>query len=170
MNIKVTRRRMISRFAQIINDYVLGYKIPELVKHEKIKARRLSYDSQMYLLMLGQFLHVFTLTRRKNAVGALLGVTVDLDFPLAVCEKLTIRPSEENSDSLSSVAPMRVRYRPKHQYFTASFLEYGDLYLNFSGCANDTCQSSGSCSLFKSEARIVSYEATHPPRYHISIR
>mgnify|MGYP006969207026 CR=1 FL=1 len=61
MNIKATRRRMISCFAQIINDYVLGYKIPELVRHEKIKARKLSYDSQMYLLMLGQFLHVFSL-------------------------------------------------------------------------------------------------------------
>ena len=61
MNIKVTRRRMLSCYAQIINDYVLGYKIPELVKHEKIKVRRLSYDSQMYLLMLGQFLHVFSL-------------------------------------------------------------------------------------------------------------
>ena len=52
---------MISCFAQIINGYVLGYKIPELVKHEKIKARKLSYDSQVYLLMLGQFLHVFSL-------------------------------------------------------------------------------------------------------------
>ena len=31
------------------------------MKHEKIKARKLSYDSQMYLLMLGQFLHVFSL-------------------------------------------------------------------------------------------------------------
>ena len=39
MNIKATRRRMISCFAQIINDYVLGYKIPELVRHEKIKAK-----------------------------------------------------------------------------------------------------------------------------------
>ena len=39
----------------------MGYKIPELVKHEKIKARKLSYDSQVYLLMLGQFLHVFSL-------------------------------------------------------------------------------------------------------------
>ena len=61
MGIKATRRRMISCYAQIINDYVLGYKIPELVKHEKIKARMLSYASQMYLLMLGQFLHVFSL-------------------------------------------------------------------------------------------------------------
>ena len=61
MNIKATRKRMISCYAQIINDYVLGYKIPELAKHEKIKARKLSYDSQMYLLMLGQFLHVFSL-------------------------------------------------------------------------------------------------------------
>ena len=39
MSIKATRRAMISCYAQIINDYVLGYKIPELVKHEKIKAR-----------------------------------------------------------------------------------------------------------------------------------
>ena len=31
--------------------------IPELMKHEKIKARKLSYDSLVYLLMLGQFLH-----------------------------------------------------------------------------------------------------------------
>ena len=61
MSIKATRRTMISCYAQIINDYVLGYKIPELVKHEKIKARMLSYASQMYLLMLGQFLHVFSL-------------------------------------------------------------------------------------------------------------
>ena len=56
MKTKATRRRMISCFAQIINGYVLGYKIPELVKNEKIKTRRFSYDSQMYLLMLGQFL------------------------------------------------------------------------------------------------------------------
>jgi hypothetical protein len=61
MKSKTTRKRMISCFAQIINGYVLGYKIPELVKHEKIKARKLSYDSQVYLLMLGQFLHVFSL-------------------------------------------------------------------------------------------------------------
>ena len=54
MSIKAIRRTMISCYAQIINDYVLGYKIPELVKHEKIKARKLSYDSQVYLLMLGQ--------------------------------------------------------------------------------------------------------------------
>ena len=41
MSIKATRRTMISCYAQIINDYVLGYKIPELVKHEKTKARKL---------------------------------------------------------------------------------------------------------------------------------
>ena len=61
MKTKATRRRMISCFAQIINGYVLGYKIPELVRNEKIKTRKFSYDSQMYLLMLGQFLHVFSL-------------------------------------------------------------------------------------------------------------
>ncbi len=61
MKVKATRRRMISCFAQIITGYVLGYRIPELAKREKIKARKLSYGSQMYLLMLGQFLHVFSL-------------------------------------------------------------------------------------------------------------
>ena len=61
MKTKATRCRMISCFAQIINEYVLGYKIPKLVKNEKIKARKFSYDSQIYLLMLGQFLHVFSL-------------------------------------------------------------------------------------------------------------
>ena len=35
MNAKATRKRMVSCFAQIIHDYVLGYKIPELVKNEK---------------------------------------------------------------------------------------------------------------------------------------
>ena len=40
---------------------ILGYKIPELVKDEKIKARKLSYDSPMHLLMLDQLLHVFSL-------------------------------------------------------------------------------------------------------------
>ena len=61
MKTKAARRRMTSCFAQIINEHVLGYKIPVLVKNEKIKTRRFSYDSQMYLLMLGQFLHVFSL-------------------------------------------------------------------------------------------------------------
>ena len=61
MKTKATRRRVISCFVQIINEHVLGYKIPVLVKNEKIKTRRFSYDSQMYLLMLGQFLHVFSL-------------------------------------------------------------------------------------------------------------
>ncbi len=38
-----------------------GYEIPRLAAGAKIKARKLSYDSQIYLLMLGQFLHVFSL-------------------------------------------------------------------------------------------------------------
>ena len=61
METKAIRCRMISCFAQILNEQVLEYKIPEFVKGEKIKARKFSYDSQMYLLMLGQFLHVFSL-------------------------------------------------------------------------------------------------------------
>ena len=49
MSIKATRRTMISCYAQIINDYVLGYKILELVKHEKkIKARKLKVQPQIF--------------------------------------------------------------------------------------------------------------------------
>ena len=58
---KATRRRMISCFAQIINQYVPGYKIEEFAKEEKLKARVFSYGSQAYLLMLSQFLHLFSL-------------------------------------------------------------------------------------------------------------
>ena len=48
MSIKATRRTMISCYAQIINDYVLGYKIPELVKHEKIKG--CAFDAPYYAI------------------------------------------------------------------------------------------------------------------------
>lgn len=58
---KAIRRRMISCFAQIVNGLIPGYKIYELAKYEKIKARKLSYASQIHLLMLAQFLHVFSL-------------------------------------------------------------------------------------------------------------
>ena len=58
---KAIRKRIISCFAQIINSQVPGYKIAGLIKDEKIKARKFSYESQIHLLMLGQFLHVFSL-------------------------------------------------------------------------------------------------------------
>ena len=58
---KATRRRMISCFAQIIQEYIPGYKLEELAAGEKIKARVFSYSSQAYLLMLSQFLHLFSL-------------------------------------------------------------------------------------------------------------
>ena len=48
MGIKATRRRMVSCYAQIINDYVLGYKIPELVKHEKIMG--CAFDAPYYAI------------------------------------------------------------------------------------------------------------------------
>ena len=47
MKTKATRRRMISCFAQIINGYVLGYKIPELVRNEKIKTRKFSRNPEV---------------------------------------------------------------------------------------------------------------------------
>ena len=52
-NTKAIQRRMISCFAQIIKANIPGYKISELAKNEKIKARKLSYNSQICLLMLG---------------------------------------------------------------------------------------------------------------------
>ena len=64
MNVKKarrTRKRMISCFAQIVQQEILGYKIAQLIADAKVKARAFSYESQIYLLMLGQFLHAFSL-------------------------------------------------------------------------------------------------------------
>ena len=52
---------MIPILAQIGQRYLPGYKIEELAAGEKIKAREFSYSAQVYLLMLGQLAHVFSL-------------------------------------------------------------------------------------------------------------
>ena len=51
---------MISVFAQIVQQ-LPGHLIENLARGEKIKAREFSYSSQLYTLMLGQFLHAFSL-------------------------------------------------------------------------------------------------------------
>ena len=58
---KATRRRMISCFAQIVQEHISGWKIEQIAAGEKVKARKFSYSSQAYLLMLSQFLHLFSL-------------------------------------------------------------------------------------------------------------
>ena len=60
-NLKATTRRMIPILAQIVQRYLPGYKIDELAAGEKIKAREFSFSAQVYLLMLGQLAHVFSL-------------------------------------------------------------------------------------------------------------
>ena len=52
---------MIPILAQIVQRYLPGYKIEEIAAEEKIKAREFSYSAQVYLLMLGQLAHVFSL-------------------------------------------------------------------------------------------------------------
>ncbi len=54
-------RRSISVFRQVIQEVLPGHKIDELAANEKVKAREFPYSSQLYLLMLGQFLHLFSL-------------------------------------------------------------------------------------------------------------
>ena len=58
---KATRKRMISCFAQVVQEHIPGWKIEEIASGEKVKARKFSYSSQVYLLMLSQFLHLFSL-------------------------------------------------------------------------------------------------------------
>ena len=58
---KATRKRMISCSAQIVQEHIPGWKIEEIAASEKVKARKFSYSSQVYLLMLSQFLHLFSL-------------------------------------------------------------------------------------------------------------
>jgi hypothetical protein len=54
-------RRSISVFRQVLQGELPGWKIGELAAKEKIKAREFPYAAQVYLLMLGQFLHLFSL-------------------------------------------------------------------------------------------------------------
>ncbi len=58
---KATHRRMISCFAQIVQEHIPGWKIEQIASGEKVKTRKFSYCSQVYLLMLSQFLHLFSL-------------------------------------------------------------------------------------------------------------
>ena len=54
-------RRSISILQQVVTGCLPGWKIAEFAACEKIKAREFSYDAQIYLLMLGQLLHLFSL-------------------------------------------------------------------------------------------------------------
>ena len=76
--LKATTRRMIPVLAQIVQRYLPGHKIEELAKDEVVKAREFSYSAQVYLLMLGQLAHVFSLNELVDLSsifsGAFLGV------------------------------------------------------------------------------------------------
>ena len=47
----------------------------------------------------------FTFTRRKNEDGEPSGVTTAFVLPSVVRSSVTVKPSDENADSFSSVAP-----------------------------------------------------------------
>ena len=51
---------MIPVFAQIVQR-LPGHLIESIASRQRIKAREFSYSSQLYTLMLGQFLHAFSL-------------------------------------------------------------------------------------------------------------
>lgn len=53
-------KRSISVFAQIVKR-IPGHLIERVAAGQDIKAREFSYSTQLYLLMLGQFLHAFSL-------------------------------------------------------------------------------------------------------------
>ena len=55
-----TTRRSVSIFAQIVHQ-LPGHLIEHLAARQTIRARELSYSTQLHLLMLGQFLHAFSL-------------------------------------------------------------------------------------------------------------
>ena len=48
-------------FRAVVQEHIPGWKIEEIASDEKVKARKFSYSSQVYLLMLSQFLHLFSL-------------------------------------------------------------------------------------------------------------
>ena len=51
---------MISVFAQIVQR-LPGHLIDQIADDQTVKARQFSYSSQLYTLMLGHFLHAFSL-------------------------------------------------------------------------------------------------------------
>ena len=79
-NTKATKR-MIPVFAQIVQR-LPGYLIERLAGDQKVKAREFSYSAQLYTLMLGQFLHAFSLNElvdiseiHKTELSRIRGIT-----------------------------------------------------------------------------------------------
>jgi len=72
-NLKATTKRMIPVLAQIVQTYLPGYKIEEIARNAKVKAREFSYSAQVYLLMLGQFAHVFSLNELVDLASIFSG-------------------------------------------------------------------------------------------------
>lgn len=64
---------MVPVLAQIVKKYLPGYKIEEIARGEKIKAREFSYSAQVYLLMLGQLAHVFSLNELVDLASIFSG-------------------------------------------------------------------------------------------------
>ena len=64
---------MIPVLAQIVQTYLPGYKIEEIARNAKVKAREFSYSAQVYLLMLGQFAHVFSLNELVDLASIFSG-------------------------------------------------------------------------------------------------
>ena len=60
-----TTRRMIPVLAQIVQR-LPGHLIESIASRQRIRAREFSYSSQIYTLMLGQFLHAFILNERVD--------------------------------------------------------------------------------------------------------
>lgn len=59
--LKATLRRSVSAFRQIVQSELRGWEIERLAREMKVPARKFSCTSQTLLLMLGQFLHLFSL-------------------------------------------------------------------------------------------------------------
>ena len=75
--------------------------------HQFNNTKRLTFLVPRYRLEksgLAYRLRYFTLTRRTNEVSAPSGVIATLALPSAVQVTLTVRPSEENSNSFNSAA------------------------------------------------------------------
>ena len=85
---KATRRRMISCFAQIVQEHISGWKIEQIAAGEKVKARKFSYSSQVYLLMLSQFLHLFSLNEIVDVskIAVFAGVREDVPEVCGIAE------------------------------------------------------------------------------------
>ena len=156
---KATRKRMISCFAQIVQEHIPGWKIEEIASGEKVKARKFSYSSQVYLLMLSQFLHLFSLNEIVDVSKIILGGAVAGAWHNArESQHVLQREPHARPEGDADVLLDRVRHLPQrgaglHKKELKQTLELQDFYGENENAVEECARTKGVGSGERSELR-----------------